>query len=212
MNEVRAAFLDTTDISLQVLSAREVAARWDDPSALAEFSVRGLAGHLVRATTTVDYYLDRGPAEGPPASTADYYAAALENDPDISSPLHRAIRERGERQAAKGYDALCDELAGGGKRMRTRLEEEPADRLVKAHKDIVLLLDDYLVTRIVEQTVHIDDLAVSVNIATPELPPKAVELAVATMLGVARVRHGDLAIVRALSRRERGNLEALRVF
>jgi len=39
--------------------------------------------------------------------------------------------------------------------------------------DSVMRLDDYLATRIVELTVHVDDLAVSVSLDSPVLPPAA---------------------------------------
>jgi hypothetical protein len=71
-------------------------------------------------------------------------------------------------------------------------------------------LDDYLETRLVELVVHDDDLATSVDVPT-ELPGEALELAIDHLVAVARFRHGDLAVVRALARRERDISEALRV-
>ena len=61
MNRVRAAFLDASAVAIDLLATPEVEAKWDEPSALAEWSVRGLAGHLVRATTSVEMYLDADP-------------------------------------------------------------------------------------------------------------------------------------------------------
>jgi hypothetical protein len=72
-------------------------------------------------------------------------------------------------------------------------------------------LDDYLVTRIVELAVHADDLATSVGLES-SLPPAALAMAVHSLVDVVRVRHGDLAVLRALSRRERQTPELLRVF
>jgi hypothetical protein len=60
--------------------------------------------------------------------------------------------------------------------------------------------------------VHADDLAVSVGTDLPTLPPAALQIAISTLVDVARQRHGDLAVLRALSRRERDTLGALRVF
>jgi hypothetical protein len=95
--------------------------------------------------------------------------------------------------------------------LKLRLAGEPEDRRIRVFKDLVLLLDDYLVTRIIELTVHTDDLAVSVGLPTPEFPASATALAIEALVDVAIPRNGDLAVLRALTRRERDEVEALRV-
>ena len=77
---------------------------------------------------------------------------------------------------------------------------------------LAITLDEYLVTRTVELVTHIDDLAASIDVPTPTLPEAALVTAVDCMVEIARLRHGDLAVVRALARRERDPLAALRVF
>jgi hypothetical protein len=74
-----------------------------------------------------------------------------------------------------------------------------------------MALDDYLVTRIVETTIHSDDLAVSTG-QEADLPPDAMALAAHNLLDVGLLRHGGLQILRALSRRERRSSDILRVF
>jgi hypothetical protein len=64
-------------------------------------------------------------------------------------------------------------------------------------------LDDLLVTRMMELAVHADDLAVSVGIETPALPPTSVETVVDLLSRLALRRHGPTAVLRALSRAER---------
>jgi hypothetical protein len=93
-------------------------------------------------------------------------------------------------------------------RLRARLEGEPEGRLVKA-RDEVLRLDDYLRTRIIELAVHTDDLCVSIGRETPPLPGVAV--AIEALVEVAILRHGELAVLRALARRERDPDQVLRV-
>ena len=73
-------------------------------------------------------------------------------------------------------------------------------------------MDDYLVTRVVEIVVHTDDLSASVSIPTPHFDASTVNLAIDCLMDVARLRHGDMAVLRALARRERDQVEALRVF
>jgi Mycothiol maleylpyruvate isomerase N-terminal domain len=211
VNEIRSAFLASARVCADVVRHPAVGQRWDSPSALEHFSVRGLAGHLVRATGSAEAYLDRPEPEAAPISSAEYYAAAVD-DTDIESSLHVAVREKGEAEAAEGHPALVDKLDGLVERLHGRLETEPEGRLVSVFKDLVLRLDDYLVTRIVEQLVHCDDLAVSIAIDTPPAPAGAMELAFANLVDIARVRHGDLAVLRAFTRRERDSAEALRIF
>ena len=209
--EVRAAFLDTVEVACAVLALPEVARGWERPSALRLLTVQGLAGHLQRGAGTVDVYLDRPEPSGEPVTAAAYYARALPETEDLSSPIHTAIRERGEQQAAEGPERLAAEAAAAAARLRERLAAEPADRLVSVYQGLVIRLDEYLLTRLVELTLHIDDLCVSVGVPTPELPEAARAGAIATLVEVARLRRGDLAVLRALARRERDAVAALRV-
>ncbi len=66
-------------------------------------------------------------------------------------------------------------------------------------------------TRLVELTLHIDDLCVSVGVPTPQLPADGTGAAIETLVEVARLRHGDGAVLAALARRERDDGAALRV-
>jgi hypothetical protein len=78
-------------------------------------------------------------------------------------------------------------------------------------QDLVIRLDDYLATRLVELCVHTDDLAASLELPAPQLPEPATAAAICTLVDVARIRHGDAAVLRALARRERDAVSALRV-
>jgi hypothetical protein len=64
----------------------------------------------------------------------------------------------------------------------------------------------------VELVVHIDDLAGSVGLPTPDLPDLATDLVISCLAGVARRRHGDLEVVRALARHERAHSDVFPVF
>ena len=207
---VARTFFETGRVAADLIARPEVAAGWDGPSALAEFTVRGLAGHLLRATGSVEAYLDRPEPDGEPIGAAEYYVQAV-GEPDIHSEIHRAIRQRGEDQAAGGYEAVRAEAYSILDRLAARLGAESPDRKVRAYKDLVLAIDDYLVTRLIELVVHVDDLAASVGVETPPLPAEATRLAIATLVEVARLKHGDAAVLRALARRERDEPGALRV-
>lgn len=207
---VGSTFLETGRVAADLLARPEVEAAWDSPSALPEFTVRGLAGHLLRATGSVSAYLDRPEPSGEPVSAAEYYAQAVD-EPDITSEIHRAIRQRGEDEAAGGFASVRDRSYELLETLRARLEAEPPGRKVRAYKDLVLTIDDYLVTRLIELVVHVDDLSVSVGVEAPPLPPDATKFAIDALVDVARQKHGDLAVLRALTRRERDEAGALRV-
>lgn len=210
VNPVRAALLACADTSIQLIRTPRLRERWDTPSVLEHWSVSGLAGHLVRAFTTIEEYLDAPEPTGESIGPAAYYAAALDNS-DLQSDLHNTIRRRGDEMAAQGLDSLIAHQEGLTARLRSRLAEEPPDRKVGVFKGLVLSLDDYLITRIVELCTHIDDLAISVGEPTPDMPPEALDLAISALVGLGRHRHGDLAVLRALVRRERDDVNALRV-
>jgi hypothetical protein len=218
MTDIRGLFCDAADATAALLDGPALVERFDGPSALAEFSVRGLAGHLLRAMTSVEGYLDAAapePGEGTGVEVipaAAYYAAVLGTTTgDINDDLNRAVRQRGVEAAPgvpQGFPAVWAETAD---RLRGRLAAEPVGRLVRVYGGLVLDLDNYLITRLVELAVHGDDLAVSLGVAPPRLDPAATGLVIATLVEVARGRHGDTAVLRALTRRERDAGEALRV-
>lgn len=93
-------FLEAVTVGGGLLRTPEVARRWAEPSALPELSVRGLAGHLVRSSVQVQTYLDRPEPNGPTISAAEYFATVVDTD-DISAPVHRAVRERGEERRCR---------------------------------------------------------------------------------------------------------------
>ena len=207
MSDVRSLFLDCAAAAADVLARPEVAAAWDGPSALAEFSVRGLAGHVGRTVATVGEYLDAGsPADDSPViAVADYYRAALGDGAavDLGSELHAGIRQRGEAIGAAGPEAVAAGVREAAAALAARLAVEPAGRRVAVFAGLVLTLDDYLVTRMVELLVHVDDLCVSVGLDTPALPADAVALVAHALVDTARARRGDVAVLRALARAER---------
>ena len=67
----------------------------------------------------------------------------------------------------------------------------------------VLSLGECLLTRLVELAVHADDLAVSLDLPTPDVGDQAMDLVITALSRISRQRHGSLAILRAFSRRER---------
>jgi hypothetical protein len=66
-----------------------------------------------------------------------------------------------------------------------------------------LTLDGFLTTRLLEIVVHIDDLAVSLDVTPPQLPDQATDTVLTLLTRLAARHHGPAAVLRALSRAER---------
>jgi hypothetical protein len=199
------AFLDTAAVVSPLLRSPELAAGWGSPSVLADFGISGLAGHLARAVFNVERYLDTPlPAEFIEVDAVRYYLLQVDEGPD--DPVRRSIRERGEQDAGSGAADLADRFDDARGRLATRLRALPADHpvaVLAAYGRFRLRLDECLITRLVELAVHLDDLAVSLGVPTPAIPEAAADLVVTTLARIAAGRHGTVALIRALSRRER---------
>ena len=101
--------------------------------------------------------------------------------------------------------------AGALADLELRLHRELPDRRVRVMAGIDMQLDEFLVTRLVEAAIHLDDLAASVGVETP-LTEEAASVVVECLVRVARQRHGDLEVMRAMGRPDRASPFALRVF
>ena len=212
---VRDSFLGATAEARGLIASRAVAAKWNEPSALPEMTVGALAGHLARAAFVIIGYLDADtdidPADA--TTTADAYfeqvlAAARESD----GALNEGIRARAAEEGAPGQDALLQRVDATLLALDERFASEPEDRAVRVAFDIVMPLDEYLVTRMIELVAHADDLATSAGIETPEFDALTMACVIGCMLAMVRSRHGDIAVVRGFARRERDVIDALRAF
>jgi hypothetical protein len=70
------------------------------------------------------------------------------------------------------------------------LAEEPEDRVVEIAGQWALRLNDFLLARTLEIVIHVDDLAVSVGIATPTFPAVATEPVIDLRAKLSAWRHG----------------------
>jgi hypothetical protein len=160
--------------------------------------------------STVERYLD-GPEPAEAGISAASYFDTVIRSADISDPANQAIRARGEEAAAGGAAALASDARGTLERLTSRLASEAPGRRVRVAGGLVMTLDEYLRTRVVELVVHADDLAASVGVEPAPPQPATTAVAIDVLVGVARIRHGDMAVLRALARRERDTAGALRV-
>ncbi len=178
-----------------------VQAAWDQPSVLEEQQVSSLAGHLARSGIwVVAEYLRSGTVTGPPdfASAAEYFAAvAVGAGPDA----RKSVRDRGAAIAELGRDEILRRCHEELRWLEAELGRLPAGQLIAVIAGKVMTVRDYLATRVVEQAVHLDDLARSVGREPWPLPSEHQALAISVGTDIARDVHGPEATVRALYRR-----------
>lgn len=197
------AFLDTAEVVSGLLHSPVLTERWESPSALARFRVSGLAGHLARAVFNVERWLvEPSPAGGTPIDAVAYFLSGAGPAPDLNDTVPCRIRELGEQEAVDGPVALAEEFDAARARLTSLLPALPSDRPVGVFAH-VLPLDQCLLTRLVELVVHLDDLAVSLEIPTPPVPAEAADAVAVCLTRIAVARHGFLPVIRTLSRRER---------
>ena len=210
--EIRQVYLAAAEVVARCLEHPAVARAWDTPSALERMSVGELAAHLARSVQQVRAFLENDdPAEATPI-TAEVYFAVLTGSADLDSPLNVGVRQRSADGAAAGPDGVARLVRQDLGELARELPETPASRQVTAFGGNAMTVDEYLRTRLVEFAAHHDDLHHSLEGADlPDLPDDVRTAAVEVLVGVARHRHGDRAVLRALARRERDTGDVLRV-
>jgi hypothetical protein len=210
MTETSLPLADATDrflagaaVVAEAVADRRVAQAWAEPSVLEDQLVGGLAGHLARgAVWAVADYLDGGPPAGPVRfeSAAAYFAGIMES---VRPEDHQAIRRRGAEVGSVGPAALAATLDRRRAELAERLAALDGEPTVAVIGGVVTRLADYLLTRLVEQVVHLDDLARSIGADPWPLPPELPELVARIGTEVAFRRHGAPAVVLALFRPDR---------
>jgi hypothetical protein len=196
------SYLATARAAVALLRSPGVANHWSRPSALPEFRISGLAGHLGVSVFRVAESLDAEVPDQEPVDAVRYFASAYTPGPSPDEPVQQGIRKIGEQLAVGGADDLVRRLEETLAGLAATLPHLPADRPVFATR-AVLRLDQWLLTRMIELFVHMDDLAVSIDVPTPELPAEAADLVITALVRIAVVHHGAVPVLRALSRRER---------
>jgi hypothetical protein len=204
VTRVRELYLSVADTAAKLLAAPEVADHWRQPSALAELSVQGLAGHLAGQVFFIPAVVAEPVPDEPAVSIHEYYAHVSWIGSDLDTPFNQAIRSGGEEEAADGPAALAARVAACVAELRATLPDTPDRRVRRATwGPWSISLDDFITSRMLELVVHSDDLAYSVGVQTPEFPAPAVETVVDLLSRIAVRRHGATDVLRALSRSER---------
>jgi hypothetical protein len=198
------AFVDAARTATALVLDPRVEQRWRDPSALAEMSIGALTSHLVAQVVSVAAgVLDPSAASSQqPVGLLDHYERAAWVGATLDDEANVSIRERAERTAADGYAGTRARLERACHQLDPWPSKTPS-MLRLPWWDWSLTLDDFLLTRMMELVVHADDLAVSLGVPTPEFPRSVTRPVFMLLTALAERKHGQTAVVRALTRAER---------
>ncbi|GAA2727540.1 maleylpyruvate isomerase N-terminal domain-containing protein [Cellulomonas aerilata] len=213
-----AAFPAAALIALDLIRRPEVAERWSTPSALPHLSVGALACHLGRQAVRAAEGL-AVPADGPARQPGDQPAPPPVELPVLASAdehYHRAAwvtagppagpseDDPDEADAARGPADLQARTARATQTVRELLTQGARDVVPIPWQGWALRRGDFLLTRQLEVVVHCDDLAVSVGVPTPTFPEEVFGPVRDLLVRLAEHRHGQSAVIGALTRSERG--------
>lgn len=215
VDDVREAFLDAAGTFDRLLDAPELASAWNKPSALAGYTAGAIVGHVHAALAWLEPLLDAAePSDLRPIRLGNYYTGLKITDESAPNPFHEVLRGMSEKAADHGPESTIERFRTLTGRLEGRLQDQHDDRALDMRPLVpaAVRLSDFLRTRVLELVVHADDLAASVALEPPTPTPAAADIALDVLLRTARSAHGDLAVVRALARKERAQPDVFPVF
>jgi hypothetical protein len=180
-----------------LLLERRVIEAWTQPSALAGYTVGGIAGHVLSLLVGLQMRLDSDlvDVDVDIIPYQDWYGAASLGSTD--DQLHTELIRLGEKFASPGPNRVRADLDDVRRELVHQLCVESRDRTIPLASvpRVGVALGDYLRTRFVEITVHADDIASSAGLRCPTFPEAAWALAesvVAETTGVSGTGAGHV--------------------
>jgi mycothiol maleylpyruvate isomerase-like protein len=211
MNEVRRAFLDAATSAVELVHQSQVEAHWDDPGACEGMTVGGIASHLITSgIVMLQGCLDEPEPEssGRVLAPGRFYSG---QSLDLDHEAHRSIRDGANADARIGAMAIRTRAVTAVAVLTDQLAVAGDERLVLVLGRFTMTLDGLITTRLVELLAHSDDLATSLDL-TYDPPAHALTIVSSCLIDVARRRHGDRALLRALARGDRTHEPIFPVF
>lgn len=209
------AYLGAVDWLRSILGRPEVADAWAEPSVVADYTVGGIAAHAVHSVLWLEQLLrDSEPAGLRPVNIAEFFGANRVEGSVDPDPFSASLRAAAEAFALTGAPVVIAACTASRDGLVALLTAAPANRAVPVVRVAGgrVSLQDYLRTRVLEVVVHADDVACSVpGLLVADPPPAAIDVSLGVCLEMARVRTGGVGALRAFTRAERAEPDALRI-
>lgn len=208
------AFLRTGLDFVELAARPQVGEQWDAPSAVERMTVGGVAAHGLSALDDILDHCERPePATARYIGIVEYYRAArLDKRADLDLPGHAYIIEDAQQKADAGQAATLEHARTTLDQLRWVLPSMAPDKHVYLPRQPPMAgaLAMMVANRTIELAAHMDDLAVSVGLPTPEIAPRAGAMIFTVLVSVARKMNGDLELMRTMARTERARPDAAR--
>ncbi len=201
-------FPEVARVAADLVRHPEVARRWTDESACAGMSVGGLAHHLAGQAGNAVRLLGAAPGDREPIPVLEHYRRAAWVHSGPGDEANVSIRTSADGEAAGGPAVLAArvtaDLAALPAALAPVLEgRRDPDTVLIPWQGWSLPSAGFLLTRTMEVLVHSDDLAASIDVETPSFPAEAADAVLGLLASIAAERHGQAAVLRALSRPQR---------
>jgi Mycothiol maleylpyruvate isomerase N-terminal domain len=202
---VKTAFLAAVDVSLQLASEPRVRDAWTAESSCAGMTVGGLAHHLLgQARNTVRLLQEPTPPDAPVIALLEHYERASWVRDSRAGRDDPEQTDKDNAGAQAGPETvLAEAVAAAGILPGLLSHPREPDVVFIPWQGWALATPDWLTTRMMEMVVHADDLASSVGLDTPTFPEDVARPVFGLLTDVASRRHGQVSLVRALSRPQR---------
>lgn len=200
------AFLGAGEVVLALAGDPAVGRTWADESACDGMTVGGLTHHLVAQIVRANELLGTTPpVDAPVIGLLDHYDRAPWVAASRRGELDPDQNVRDNEAAGRGQAAIVAEGRSALQHLRGPLSSDRPGVVHIPWQGWSLPTDAFLTTRLMEMVVHSDDLAASVSVDTPEFDESVTGPVLGLLAGVAARRHGQGAVVRALSRPQRAS-------
>ena len=209
------AYFEGVDWLRSILARSEVTEAWSEPSAVADYTVGGIAAHAVHSVLWLEQLLrDSEPAGLRPVTVAEFFGSNRVDGSVDGDPFSASLRAAAEAFALTGAPLVVAACTASRDELVGLLASASADRAVPVIRvpGGRVSLQDYLRTRVLEVVVHADDVASSVpGLIVADPPPAALNVSLGVCLEMAQSRGGGVGTLRAFTRAERSEPDALRV-
>lgn len=203
------AVLEAFGPVLGLLRHPNVRDRWAEQSACAGMTVGALAAHIGLQATHLATAVAAGGGQGDGddgevelVGVVEHYVRAPWRGVDPDAAPNRVVRDRSETLAQAGHESVLDQFESDCAMYVGTLGRAPR-RFVLPWTRYAMTFDDFVLTRMLEFVVHVDDLAASIDTEPPSFTPEVFGPVSRLLLNVAERSHGQTALVRALTRAQR---------